>query len=153
MLAELLEQDHGQKIGRCMERRGRLSNRLAAPAGKLLAHCLDDLPPARNDLQRLGDVFAKLRQLRRAASWAACWRWDDHALAQQMGRERLARWVLALRPWRAARLGSGFLGQKLILGDGGFQLFELKLYLLQEPRLALRANAVKRAPQLLDLKP
>ena len=54
---------------------------------------------------------------------------------------------------RAARLGRGFLGQKLILGRGGLQLFELKLHLLQEPRLALRADAVKRPPQLLDLEP
>jgi len=52
----------------------------------------------------------------------------------------------------AARPGHGFLGQKLILGRGRFQLFELKLHLLQQPRLALRAGAVKLAPQLLDLE-
>ena len=52
MLAELLEQDHGQKVGpgkttrRHMERRRRLRDRLAVPAGELLAHRLDDLPPA-----------------------------------------------------------------------------------------------------------
>jgi hypothetical protein len=32
------------------------------------------------------------------------------------------------------------------------QLFELKLHLLKQPRLALRARAVERAAQLLDLK-
>ena len=152
MLAELLEQDHGQKVGpgktarRRMERRRRLRDRLARPAGELLAHRLDDLPPARNNLQRLGDVFAELRQLRRAARRAACRRRDHHALARQMRRKRFARWALALRRRRAARPGRGFLGQKLILGRGCLQLFELKLHLLQEPRLALRADAVKRAP-------
>jgi hypothetical protein len=70
-----------------------------------------------------------------------------------MCRKRFARRALALRLRRAARLGRGFLGQKLILGRGGLQFFELKLQLLQEPRLALRADAVKRAAQLLDLEP
>jgi hypothetical protein len=69
MLAELLEQDHGQEIGagkaaRChMEGRRRLSDCLAVPARELLAHRLDHLPLPRNDLQRLGDVFAELREL------------------------------------------------------------------------------------------
>ena len=64
MLAELLEQDHGQQVGagkaarRHMERRGRLSDRLAIPARELLAHRLDHLPLARDHLQRLGDVLA-----------------------------------------------------------------------------------------------
>ena len=70
-----------------------------------------------------------------------------------MRRERFARRPLALRPWRAPRLGRGFLGQKLIFGRGRLQFFELKLHLLQKPRLALRADAIKRAPQLLDLEP
>ena len=159
MLAELLEQDHGEKVGpgktarRCMKRRGRLRDGLAAPAGELLAHRLDDLPAAWDHFQRLGDVFAQLRQLRRAARRAACRRRYDHALARQMLRERFARRALALRLRRAARLGRGFLGQKLIFGRSGFQLFELKLQLLQKPRLALRTNAVKRPPQLLDLEP
>src|SRR5512144_2230965 len=136
-----------------MERLRRLRYRLAAPAGELLAHRLDDFPLARNDLQRLGDVFAQLRQLRGAARRAACRRWDDNALARQMRRERFARWALALRPRRIAGPGRSFLGQELILGGGGLQFFELKLHLLQKPRLALRADAVKRAAQLLDLEP
>ena len=44
------------------------------------------------------------------------------------------------------------LGRQFILGRRRFQLFELKLHLLQQPRLALRAGAVKLAPQLLDLE-
>ena len=63
MFAILLEYDRHQKVragpGR-VERRRRLADLLAGPAGQLLAHGLDDLPLARNDLQRLGDVLADL---------------------------------------------------------------------------------------------
>jgi hypothetical protein len=71
MLAELLEQDHGKKAGageaarRHMERRGRLRNRLALSAGEALADRLYHLPMARNDLERLRDILAELRKLRR----------------------------------------------------------------------------------------
>lgn len=69
MLAELLEQHHGKQVGTGEAARGdvegcrRLGDRLTLPARELLAHSLDDLPPARDHLQRLGDVFAELRQL------------------------------------------------------------------------------------------
>ena len=92
MLAELLEQDHGQQVGagkaarRHMERRRRLGDRLAVPARELLAHRLDHLPLARDHLQRLGDVLAQLGQLRRAAAGAALRRGDHDALARQMRR-------------------------------------------------------------------
>jgi hypothetical protein len=39
---------------------GRLADLLAVPARELLAHRLDYLPLARNDLQRLGNVLAHL---------------------------------------------------------------------------------------------
>ena len=77
MLAELLEQDHRQQVRpgeaarRHMERRRRLRDRLAVPARELLAHRLDHLPLPRDHLQRLGDVLAELRQLRRAAAGTA----------------------------------------------------------------------------------
>ncbi len=64
VLAELLEQDHGQKVGpgkaarRRMKRHRRLRDGFAAPAGEFLADRLDDFPTAWNNLQRLGDVFA-----------------------------------------------------------------------------------------------
>jgi hypothetical protein len=159
MLAELLEQDHGQKVGPGktargrMEWRWRLRDGLASPAGEFLAHRLDDLPTAWNNLQRLGDVFAQLRQLRRTARRTTCRRRDHDALARQMLRKRFARRALALRRRRAARLGRGFLGQKLIFRRSCLKLFELQLHLLQEPRFALRANAVKRPAQLFDLEP
>jgi len=69
-----------------------------------------------------------------------------------MLRERLARGTLTLKRWRASRPGYGFLSRQLILARSRFQLFQLKLHLLQKPRLALGTVAVKRAAQLLDLK-
>src|SRR6516225_4675653 len=44
------------------------------------------------------------------------------------------------------------LGRQFILGRRRFQLFELKLHLVQQPRLTLRARAVERPAQLLDLE-
>src|ERR1700690_3488039 len=82
MLAELLEQDHRQKprtgetARRDMKRRRRLGDRFALPAGEPLTHSLDPLPLTRNDLERLGRVLAKLRQLLRTAARAALRRWD-----------------------------------------------------------------------------
>jgi hypothetical protein len=66
MLAELLEQDHRQKprprktARRDVERRRRLGDRFALAAGKSFANRLDHLPLARDDLERLGDILAKL---------------------------------------------------------------------------------------------
>ena len=64
VLPELLEQQHGKEARASpatrhdMERCWWLRDRLAIPAGKLLADGLDDLPLARDHLQRLGDVLA-----------------------------------------------------------------------------------------------
>lgn len=97
MLAEFLEQDHGQKVrsgkaARCpMEGRGRLRDGLARPAGEPLAHGLDHLPMARNHLQCFGDVLPKLRQLPRAAAGPAVRRRDDDTSARQMLRKGFAR--------------------------------------------------------------
>src|SRR5208283_5055281 len=111
MLAELLKQDHGQQVWsgeaarRDMERRRRLRDLLAFPARELFPHRLNHLPLPRDHLQRLGNVLAQLRQLRRAAAGTAFWRGDDDALARQMIGERLARRLLALE--RLYRLRSG----------------------------------------------
>jgi hypothetical protein len=70
MLAEFLKQDHrqearaGEAARRDMERRRRLGDRFALPTGEPLPNGLDHLPLTRNDLKRLGDVLAELRQLR-----------------------------------------------------------------------------------------
>ena len=158
MLAELLEQDHRQQVRpgeaarRHMERRRRLGDRLAGPAGELLAHGLDHLPLPRNHLQRLGDVFAKLRQPVRAAAGTAGRCRDHDALARQVVGERLARRPLALERLDGLRSRRRLLGRQFILGGGCFQLFELKLHLLQQARRAFRTGAIKLAPQLLDLE-
>jgi hypothetical protein len=95
MLPELLEEDRRQQVRpheaarRHMEGRRRLRDRLASPAGELLTDGLDHLPGSRNHLQRLGHV-AQLRQLYRAAAWAAGRGWHNDALAPQMLREGLA---------------------------------------------------------------
>jgi hypothetical protein len=158
VLTELLEQNHRQQLRsgkptrRHMERCGRLGNRLAIPARELLAHCLDHLPLARNHLQRLSDVLAQLRQLLRSTAGTALRRRDHHALAWQMSRKRFAGRPLALERLHGLRPRRRLLGRQFILGCYRFQLFELKLHLLQQARLALRAGAVKLAPQLLDLE-
>ena len=158
VLAELLEQDHGQQVRpgkaarRRMERRRRLGDRLAVPARELLPHGLDHLPLPRDHLQRLGDVFTQLRQFRRTAAGAALRDGDHDALARQMLGEWFTRWPPALERLYALRPRRRLLGRQLILGRRRLQLFELKLHLLQQPRLALRASAVKLPLQLLDLQ-
>ena len=72
MLSVLFEDDHREQTGSCpsardrMEGRRGLGNLLAGPARELLADCLDDLPLARDDLKRLGDVLAHLHDEIRA---------------------------------------------------------------------------------------
>ena len=66
MVAKLADQDHGEqaRTGKAardrMRRRRRLADRLAVPAGELLAHPLDDLPPPRLAFERLGHDLAEL---------------------------------------------------------------------------------------------
>ena len=93
VIAELGVQDHRQQVRPCatpgdrMERRGRLRDRLAGTAGKLLTHRLDHLPLARHALQGLGDRLAQLGQSPTTAR--ACGRaGDDDTLAGQVRRQR-----------------------------------------------------------------
>ncbi len=73
VLAELGLQGHGQQVrprpaaGDRVERRRRLGDGLAGPAGEPLPHGLDHPPPDGLDLQGLGDVLAQLGQLAAAA--------------------------------------------------------------------------------------
>ena len=69
-----------------------------------------------------------------------------------MIRERLARRPLALEGLDGLRSRHHLLGREFIFGGGGFQFFELKLHLLEQPRRAFGAGAIKLAPQLLDLE-
>jgi hypothetical protein len=128
MLAVLLEQDHRQQAGtrpaarHDVERRRRLVDGLAVAARELLAHVLDHLPLARNDLQRLGDVLAQLRQPPAAAAWAGRRTGHDHPLTRQVLGERLARWPptaegrhLRDLGCRLGRVRRGLLGLELVL--------------------------------------
>src|SRR6185295_20195479 len=70
VLPELLKQQHGDEVRTRPAARGDvegcrwLADLLAVPARHLLAHVLDDLPLARDHLQRLGDGLAELPQTR-----------------------------------------------------------------------------------------
>src|SRR5215831_12052329 len=135
-----------------MERCRRLGYRLAVAARELLAHGQDHLPSPRDHLQRLGDVLTQLRQLVRPAAGTALRRRNHDTLARQMVGEWLARWPLALEGSYVLRPSRRPLGRQFIFGCGCFQLFKLKLHLLEQPTLALRAAAVNLATQLLDLE-
>lgn len=109
--AVLGEQDMGQQLGPCTPARNRmrgsrrLGDRFAGPADELLAHVLDHLPLARNELQRLGHVLANLAQSAVAAAWAGGRHWIDNALPRQMLRQRPAGWLAALERWHRNLLG------------------------------------------------
>jgi hypothetical protein len=53
---------------------------------------------------------------------------------------------------RRGRAGGCLFRCELVLGGTGLQLLELQFQLVQKPGLALRAAAIERAPQLLDLQ-
>src|SRR5260370_30776465 len=85
----------GEQLGACAPTRDwmrwgrRLRDRLAGPAGELLAHVLDHFPLAWDQLQRLGHILAQLVQGAAAAS-ARRWRSIDDALPRQMLGQRPA---------------------------------------------------------------
>ena len=120
-------------------------------ASELLAHRLDHLPLARNDLQRLGDVLADLRELLRAAAPTGTRRGHHHTLPRQMLGERLAPGPAAAgEPLHLCRPGCRLFGRQFVLGRARLKLVELELQLVEKPLLALRTLAVKRATELLD---
>lgn len=157
MLAELLEEDHGQEVrscpspGRRMERRGRLTDLLAFPAGELLPDRLDYLPLPRNDLQRLGDVLTHLRDTIRAAAVTAGRGLDHHALTGKMFGERFACRLAARESANLGRLRR-LLGLDRILGGRRFQFLELQFQLIDQPGPPFGGFAVLFSPQLGDLQ-
>src|SRR6476469_328239 len=88
--AVLLEQDHRQQAGADpaprddVERRRRLGDGLAVPAGALLTHGLADAPASRDDVEGLGDDFAHRGEPMAATAAAGGGRRDDDARARQM---------------------------------------------------------------------
>ncbi|EDM69947.1 hypothetical protein RAZWK3B_00320 [Roseobacter sp. AzwK-3b] len=101
VLTIFLEDKHGDQAGPSpstrdrMERRRRLTDLFAGPAGELLAHGLDHLPLTGDHLQRLGDVFAHLHDPVRATAGAGGGCLNNNALARQVIRERLAHKMAA----------------------------------------------------------
>src|SRR5262245_18050919 len=99
------ERDMGEQLGARTPARDRmrgrrwLCDRLAAPARELLAHVLDHLPLARNELQRLGHVLADLAQGSAAAARAGRRQRIDDAFARQMLRQGPARRLAPLERW------------------------------------------------------
>jgi hypothetical protein len=131
----------------------RLADPLAVPAGELLPHRLDHLPPPRDHLQRLGDILSELHDPARAATGAGLGCRDNHPLPRQVCRERLADRPAALGGRRrCGRWCRHSLGGQLVLGRCRLELLQLQLELLEEPRLPLRLGAVECPPQLLDLE-
>ena len=153
MLAELSVEDHRQQTWPRpgsrdrMERRRRLGDPLAGPAGELLTYRLDHFPLPRHYLKRLGDVLAELGELA-AASGTGARRRDNDPFARQMRRQRRAprpppdKTVHCRR--RAKRCRSG----DLSLGGSGLQLLELQLQLVEQV-----AAAFRRLSELLALHP
>ena len=158
VLPELLKQQHGEEMRpgpaarRDVERRRRLADLLAIPAGHLLAHMLDHLPLARDHLQRLGDGLAELPQPCAAAARACRRSRHDDTLSRQMGGERLSGRALARKGGDRCRLRCDPLSGDLVLGGGRFQLRELQLHLVEDARRALRARSVDLASELGDLE-
>ena len=149
VLAELGFQDHRQQLGASpaagdrVERRRRLRDRLARPAGEPLPHRLHHLPPPRDHLQRFRDILAQLGQFAPAAR-ALGRAGDDHALARQVRRQRPAH-RLAAAGARARRQPLLVRTERrLVLGGSRFQLLKLQLQLVQQlaPALGRSAEAV-----------
>ena len=129
-----------------------MADLLAIAAGEFLADVLDHLPPARDHLQRLGNVLAQLAQSRAAAAQARRRSRLDHPLARQMFGERLARWPLAGEGHDIRRLGNRALGGDLVLARRTLEFLKRQLHLIEQPNCALRALAIELPGQLLDLQ-
>ena len=135
-----------------MERCRRLADLLAVAAGELLADVLDHLPGLGDDLQRLGDVLAQLRQPRAAAAGAGGRPRHDHPLARQMLGEGFAGRSLAGERRHRRRLGRGDFGGEFVLGGRCLQFLQLQFQLLHKPGGALRARAIAIPIELRDLQ-
>ena len=158
MLAELFESDHRQKARprpaarNDMERRRRLGDFLAVPAGELLPHGLDHLPLTGRRFQCPRHVLAELAQALAATAGAGRRRFDHHALARQMLGERVALGSLAREAGDRRCFGDGFLRCQFVFRRAGFQFFERKRQLLDEPRRALRFLPVDPTLQTARLR-
>ena len=124
----------GTAAGDWMERRRRLADRLAAAAGHLLAHVLDDEPARRQSLQALGDLLAQLANGTAAAGTRDRRRVDDARTRQVFGQRpagRLARCRAAAGRASRARFGGPQVVRGVRLGDGFLQFGQRQLQLFE----------------------
>ena len=139
-----------RRFGDRVERRGRLADPLAIPAGELLPHRLDHLPLARLRLQRPRHVLAELAQAFAPAAFASGRRIEHDALARKVIGERGALVTLSREPGDVCRLGERRLRRDLVLARARLQLLERKRQLVDQPRRAFRALPVDLTLQLGD---
>ena len=129
-----------------------LGDRFAIPAGELLPHGLDHLPPARRhspasaSRPRRACAGADRRSIRRSSEEPS--RWFPG---------KMLRKGIALRgpPGEAAnvrRPGDGSLRRQFVFRCAGLKLLEFERQLLDQPRRALRSLAVDLALELGDPK-
>ena len=133
-----------------MERRRRLRDLLAIPAGELLPHRLDHLPLTGLRFQRARHILAELAQAIAAAAFACRRRIDHHALAGKMVGERIALGTLARKSGDRRRSGDSLFRRQFVFRGAGFQLFEGERQLIDQPRRALRPLPVDLALQFRD---
>lgn len=118
--------------------------------GELLAHRLNHLPLARNDLEGLGDVLTQLAQPVAATALAAHGTGHDDAFARKMlGQNRLHRPAAG----KAGDIDGGRhrqFGSELVLGRRHLQLYQLELHLVDQPGTTLRLRAIKLPLELFD---
>jgi len=133
-----------------MERRRRLADLLAVPAGELLPHRLDHFPLTRLRLQRARDIFAELAQARASTTFARCRRINHHALTRQVIGERIALGAPARKSADIGRPGDCLFRRQFVFCRARFQLFEHERQLIDQPRRAFRFLAVNLTLQFRD---
>ena len=156
VLAELLEHDHREQARARpasrdrVERRRRLADRLAVPAGELLPHRLDHLPTPRRRLQRPRHVLAELAQASAAAARAGRRRINHHPLARQMVGEGVALGAPAGEGPNRRRLRGRLFRRQFVFRGAGREFLELERQLVDQPRRTLRPLPVDLALELGD---
>jgi hypothetical protein len=128
-----------------MERRRRLGDLLARPAGELLTNGLDHLPLPRHHLQGLGGGLAELGEP--AAAARAGRRAGDHdTLARQMCWKGRAHRLFAGEGTHRRAVGR----RRFVFGCARRHFLELQFQLVEQLAAALRGLAVLLAPELGD---
>ena len=158
MLAELLEQDHGQQVWsgeaarRHVERCRRLRDLLAFPARRTFPAPSASPSTAAGSTSSVSVMSSpQLRQLRRPAAGTAVRRGNDDALARQMIGERLRDGRLRWNDCTVCVRAAAFSAASSSSVAAASRSSELEFHLLQQ--LAPRSERVHRfRAELLDLQ-